>query len=249
MSVGIFSSIGHSYLKAAKNVFSYLGYASFILKPVALIIALFYASFLCVIGILFYSLIILDWLGQLTSGIRNFFMNALESNSYQVNNSLLAFLIRPIFIVILAPIFLLTLCIPKFSSEVELDLYDITHVIGSFKRIQQVFWQAAKRLFDYVSNSFILLMPFVAIIAILYSLVLITIGLFFFLLIPLDWISRLIENIRSWITHFCHHQQQKIVYSFGNFLFAPILLIILSPIFIALLIIPKFSGELASHSM
>lgn len=81
--------------------------------------------------------------------------------------------------------------------------------MGTFRRIQQVFWQAAKRLFDYVSNSFILLMPFVAIVAIFYSVILITIGLFFFLLIPLDWISCLIENIRSWITNFCHHQQKN----------------------------------------
>lgn len=249
MSTGVFSSIGSSYLKAAKNVFSYLRYSPLLLKPIVLLLALIYALFLLVIGIIFYCLIILDWLGKLTDGVRNFFMNALENNSYRVDNSLFSFLIRPIFIVVLAPVFLITLCIPKFSSTVELDTYGVSDAMGTFKRIQQVFWQAAKRLFYYVSDSFILLMPFVALIAVFYSLVLIVMGFIFFLLIPLDWISRLVENIREWIANFCHHQQQKIIYGFGSFLFAPILLIILSPVFIALLIIPKFSGELASNSI
>ncbi|MFZ2727774.1 MAG: hypothetical protein WAX77_16095 [Methylococcaceae bacterium] len=247
MSTGVFSSIGQSYLRASKNVFAYLGYSPFLLKPFVLLLALIYALFLLGIGIAFYCLVILDWLGHLTDGIRNIFINALEANSYKIANSLLSFLIRPILIVILAPLFLITLCIPKFSSTVELDPYGISDAMGTFKRIQQIFWRSAKRLFHYVSNSFILLTPFVALIAAVYSLVLIAMGLVFFLLIPLDWISRLVENIREGIANFCHNRQRKITYSFANFVFSPLLLIVLAPVFLALLIIPKFSGELASN--
>ncbi|PPK74906.1 hypothetical protein B0F87_107149 [Methylobacter tundripaludum] len=249
MSVGVFASISSSYLKAAKNVFTYFDYSPSLLKPVVLLLALIYALFLLFIGIIFYCFIILDWVGQLTDGIRNFFMSVIENNSYRVGSSLFSFLFRPLGMLVLAPLFLISLCIPKFSSAVELDPYGVSDAMGTFKRIQQAFWQAAKRLFYYVSNSFILLMPFVAVIAVFYSLVLIVMGLVFFLLIPLDWISHLVENIREGIANFCHNHQRKIVYSFADFLFSPILLIILSPIFMGLLIIPKFSGELASNSI
>jgi hypothetical protein len=248
MTTGVFSSVGSSYLKAAKNVFSYLGYSHLLLKPIVLLLALIYALFLLIIGIIFYCLIILDWVGQLTDDIRKFFMNALENNSYRVDDSLFSFLFRPLGMLVLAPLFLISLCIQKFSSTVELDPYGVSDAMGTFKRIQQTFWQAAKRLFYYVSNSFILLMPFIAIVAVFYSLVLIAMGFVFFLLIPLDFISRLVENIREGIANFCHNHQRKIVYSFADFLFSPILLIILSPIFMGLLIIPKFSGELVSNS-
>jgi hypothetical protein len=246
METGVFSSIGKSYIQAAKNVFVYLGKAHFTIKPIILIPTFLYGILLFPIGIIFYLFIVLDWFGKITDKIRYFFINAIEKNSYKIDNSFFSFLLRPIVMVILIPLFLLTLCIPKLSSSVDVDMTGIADAAGTFKQIQQISWRSAKNLFSYVSNAPLLMMPILAIVAIIYSLVLISIGLIFSLLIPLDWISRLIEIMREGIASFSHHQQQQIRDSFGSFLFSPLLLIMLAPVFFILLIIPKFSGEIVT---
>lgn len=247
MTEGVFSSIGKSYIQAAKNVFVYLGTAHFTLKPVILMPTLFYAFLLFPIGIVFYLFIVLDWVGKITDTIRHFFIDAIDSNSYKIDRSFFSFLFRPIIMVILIPIFLITLCIPKLSSSVDVDMSGIADAAGTFKKIQQISWRSVRNLFNYVSHAPLLMMPILAIVAIFYSLVLIAIGFIFALLIPLDWISRLIEMMREGIASFSHSQQQKIRYSFGAFLFSPLLLIVLAPVFFILLIIPKFSGEIATN--
>jgi len=249
MSAGIFSNIGTSYIKAGKNTFYFTKRAPFLLKPFALVFALFYSVILLIIGLFFYSLIILDWLGNLTDTLRKGLLNAMDRQRWKITNGILSFIFSPIIIVLLSPLLLLSVFIPKLSSNPAADfvvneISDIFSGAGAFKRINKIIWGAAKRLFRYVGNANLILMPILAIIAILYSIVLIAVGSIFAILIPLDWISYLIESIRQGIVSFTNNQQQKIRYSGSSFLIAPVLLAILAPIFLLLLIIPKFTTQL-----
>jgi len=248
MSSGTFSTLGQSYIKAIGNGFYYLGHAPLIVKPFALVVALFYSIILLFIGLIFYALTILDWLGSLTDSIRKFFINLMNENSWKVDKSLFSFIFRPILIVILSPLFLLSLFIPKLSSNIAIDFVahetlDVFNGMGAFRQINQIIWRAAKRLFRYVANTFLLFMPFAAIIAIFYSMILIFIGMIFAILIPLDWLSQLIENIRQGIVRFTDNQQQKIRYHISAFLFVPIFLAALAPIFLIILLVPKFTSQ------
>ncbi len=250
MSTGVFSCIGASYFKAAKNTFYFTRRgAPFLLKPFSLVCALFYSAILLIIGLFFYSLIILDWLGNLTDTLRKGLLNAMERQSWKINNGIVSFIFSPIIIVLLSPLFLLSVFIPKVSSNPVEDfaaneVSDIFSGAGAFKRINKIIWGAAKRLFRYVGNANLILMPILSIIAILYSVILIAVGSIFAILIPLDWISYLIESIRQRIVSFTNNQQQKIRYSGSSFLIAPVLLTILAPLFLLLLIIPKFTTQL-----
>jgi len=248
MSLGVFSAIGQSYIKAAGSGFYYLRHAPLILKPFVLIIALFYAVILLTIGFVFYALTLLDWLGSITDSIRKFFINLIEQNSWKVDRSLFSFIFRPIFIMILSPLFLLSLFIPKLSSNAAINFatneaLGVFNGMGAFRQINQIIWGAAKRLFQYVANTFLLFMPVAAIIAIFYSMILIFIGIIFALLIPLDWLSQLVENIRQSIVRFTQNQQQKIRYHLGAFLFIPMVLAFLAPLFLIILLVPKFTSQ------
>lgn len=249
MNDGIFLSLSKSYFIAAGNTFSYSWNVTLLLKPVALVVAILYVAVLTSLGIVFRVLIIFDWIGSLTDAIRKFLLELIDKQSRSIDNSLLSFLFRPIFLVILSPFFLLSVFIPKLSSNVLAnmaanELSDFVSGAGAFKRINTAIWEAARRLFTYISQAPLLLQPITAIMAIIYSAVLLTVGTIFFILVPLDWISGLIENMRQWTVQVAHGQQRKIRYSVGTFLFSPLLLIALSPIFLVVILIPKLTTSL-----
>ncbi len=101
-----------------------------------------------------------------------------------------------------------------------------------------------KSMFAYVSDvAPLLLKPVVAIIAIIYTSVLIVVGVIFIILIPLDWIGLLIEKTRQGIAKFANQRQENIRYHASAFLFNPALLALLSPIFLLIILIPKFSAN------
>ncbi len=249
MSEGVFLSLSKSYLMSAKNSFYYIKQVPLLLKPVVLVIAILYSIILVPVGGIFGALIIFDWIGEVTDAIRKSLLELMDKQSWSVDNSLMSFLVRPVLLVLMTPLFLLSVFIPKLSSNALVnmaanEISDIVSGAGAFKRINEIIWRAAHRLFVYVSNEPLLLKPVAAIIAVLYSIALIVVGAVFFILIPLDLISRFIENIRQWIAQFANGQQQKIRYNGGAFLFAPLLLVLLSPIFLAIILVPKFTTSL-----
>jgi len=246
MKQGIFSTLSSTYFSSAKNSFHYVGSRSLLLKPFSFAIALLYTSILLPIGIIFFLLIFLDWVGNLTDAIRRFFLNLMEKQSWSVDNSIFSFLLRPIILVILSPIFLLSIFIPKLSSNsmVHLAVNEVSDAVsgaGAFKQINIIIYRAANRLFIYVSTSPLIMKPFLAIVAIIYSIILIILGTIFIIFIPLDWISRLIEKLRQSIVRYTSNQQHNIKYNTGAFLFTPIFLTILAPIILIVILFPKFT--------
>ena len=249
MGTGIFSNLGRSYFRASNNAFYYVGQSHLLTKPFALVLALVYSLFLIPTGVVFYALIILDWLGNITDAIRKFILNAMDNHSWRVDDNFFSFIFRPLVLAVLSPLFLISVFIPKVSSHamgdfVMNELSDVTSGAGAFKQINEIIWRAAKKLFQYVSKAPLLVMPVAAVIAILYSVVLIVIGLIFAVLVPLDWLSHLIESMRQGIARFADGQQGGIRYSGTSFLFSPILMVVLAPLILFVLIIPKFSTGL-----
>lgn len=127
----------------------------------------------------------------------------------------------------LSPLFLISLLIPKLSSNAASqfvidEMSGAFNGMGAFKRLNGSVLTAAKNLFHYVANAPILVMPILAIVATLYSIVLICIGLVFAILIPLDWLSNLVESIRRGIVRFINVQQVKIRHHVTAFLLFPL---------------------------
>jgi hypothetical protein len=249
MSQGVFLNLSQGYISSAKNSFYYVGQTNLLVKPFAFIIAMIYSAVLVPVGTIFSLFIVLDWVGKAIDSIRKFLLELMETQSWSVNNSLFSFLFRPIFLVILAPLFLLSVFIPKLSSNsmVHLTVNEVSDIMsgsGAFKRVNEIIYRAAHRLFIYVSSAPLLLKPFIASIAIVYSIILIIVGAIFILLIPLDVLSKLIEGMRQGVVRFVDNQQWNIRYSGSAFLFTPLILVVLAPVFLAIILIPKFTTNL-----
>lgn len=249
MTNGVFSSLSSSYFQASKNVYYYVGHSSWFIKPFAFFLAIGFSITLLPVGLIFWVLIFLDHLGSMTDGIRGWIIDVMDEHSWRISDSFGSFLFRPIILVLISPIFILSLAIPKVSSSAmvniaENELKDIISGAGAFRRINKIIWHAAHRLFVYVGNAPLLLKPFAAVIAILYSLVLIALGAVFILFIPLDWISQIIESIRQGVVRFVDEKKEEIRYSGGAFLFTPGLLVVLAPLFLAAILVPKFGTNL-----
>ncbi len=246
MSDGIFLSLSKSYLSSAKNTYYFISTVTWILKPFALIIALLYSIILVPVGLVFGILIVFDWVGKITDTIRRSILNTMDKQSWAVDNSFFSFLFRPILLVLIAPLFIISVFIPKLSSNALVNMSvneasDVVSGAGAFSRINKIIWGAANRLFRYVANAPLLLKPITAIIAIVYSIVLIIVGALFLILIPLDWISRLIEKTRQGIVRFADNQQNNIRDQTSSFLFVPLLLVVLAPLFLIIILVPKFT--------
>lgn len=255
MTTGVFLQLGKSYAQSAQNAFYFIRQVHWLWKPVVLLVAALYSVILLPLGLVFSLLVVLDWLGFIVDSIRDKLLDMMDTQSWAVDDSLAEFLLRPVALVLLAPLFLLSILIPKVSSAAMTDspigqpssLAGNTGE-GSFRRVNAIMWRAAGRLFTYTANAPLLLKPFAALVAVVYSLVLILVGAIFGLLIPLDWVSQLIESIRQGIVRFVDNQQYKIRYSAGGFVFVPMLLIVLAPLFLATLLIPKFTSQLDGNT-
>jgi len=249
MRQGVFTSLSSSYFQAAKNVYFFVGEVSWLVKPFALIFAMGFSAALFPVGLVFWVLIFLDHLGSTTDTIRMSIIHAMEEHSWRISDSFGAFLFRPVILVFISPLFIASLAIPKVSSSAWVNLAEeeVKNIIsgsGAFKRINTILWSATSRLFIYVSNAPLLIKPVAAMIAVVYSLVLIGLGAIFIFFIPLDWISQMIESIRQGVVRFVESKKEQIKYDGGAFLFAPALLVILSPVFLAAILVPKFGTQL-----
>jgi len=249
MSNGVFSSLSQSYFQASKNVHYYVGHSTWILRPVTFVLAIVFSIILLPVGFVFWVLIFLDHLGSTTDGIRKSIINSMDNHSWHISDSFMSFLFRPIVLVLTAPLFILSLAIPKVSSDAMVnvaadELAEIISGAGAFKRLNTIIWNAANRLFVYVGNASLLLKPIAAVIAIFYSIVLIILGTLFIFLIPLDWLSQIIENIRQSVVRFVDSKKEQIKYKGSAFLFTPATLVLLSPLFLAAILIPKFATQI-----
>ena len=249
MVSGTFSSIGDSYAKAIGSLFYHAMHATFIFKIPFLILSVIYSIFLIFISIVFYLLIVIDWLSNIINSVRIVLLNIMENNSCSIDNNLLSFVIRPVVMVLLSPIFFASLFIPKLSGNSISDVLlneskGVANGMGVFGKIRGVLWGSIGRLFRYVSSSSVLFFPITLPIAIIYSVVLFALGLFFMLLVPLDWLSSLVDSVRVGIVRYVDNSQNSIRYSTPSFLFKPIFLSVLAPVFLALLLIPKLTSQI-----
>jgi len=249
MNTGIFTHIAHSYFKAAGNNWLYLGQAAWALKPLVLPLAVVYSVILTAIGLFFYLGIVLDWLGKLTDACRHLIIGMMKTHSDYIDSGLFSFLFRPILLVVLSPLLIVFLVIPKLSSD-SMDSF-ITNESsgaldgsGAFKMVNSIFCHAVRRLYNYVADTYLLLKPIAAVVAIVYSLVLLALGFGFALLIPLDWLSHLVEVIRQSTARTAYRLQQGVNSHFLGFLLVSPLLILLAPLFLLLLIIPKITSQM-----
>lgn len=239
-----FLSLSRSYRKAVGSSFGFARKVPWVFKPFIALIAFIYAPFLLLIALFFSTLIVLDWMGGITDRLRQWIFDVMEAQSFAIRRSFISFLLRPMAVILIAPLFLLSIIIPKFSNSVAVEMaVDDLNGEGLFKSISALFFRTVRRMFAFVSQTYLLLIPPAAAVALLYAGLLMVAGFLFVMLIPIDWLSHVIERIRRAIVLFIEGKQLRLQRSFGTFLLTPAVLIIAAPLILTLLLIPKFSSH------
>jgi hypothetical protein len=237
---------GRLYIGAGKKAFEYVKYAPWFLKPIALLLATFYGVIFLIIGLIFFLLMFLDILSIVVDKIRTTLLKTIENLSHSIAYSFWSFLFSPIILIFVSILFLGSLLLPKLSSDIELKgttkfLADIFDARGVFKKVNKILWNASNRMFQYINRVPLFLKPILGIIAIIQSIILLFVGLLFFILIPLDWISNFLDNIRESLINKVDILISKLPRSFINFLTYPIALFFLSWLILATFLIPKIN--------
>ncbi len=255
MAKGTFQIISESYQRGANNLFNFCQEAPWILKPFLYIYALLGSAALYISSFAFYVLIIFDHLSSAVNWIRRGLLNTIEDRSRNVEYSLVGFIFNPLIIAILTPIFILSALLPKISSELDIDeatgeileKLDITSS-GTFKKIMNFSKDTISNSFDYIKESSIIWWPFLIIPCLFNSLLMLIIIVISTPLLLLDLFSYIIDSIRGFCIKVSRNLGESTEEGFGWFLFSPIILVLLVPVFIVVLIIPKFSTGIDASS-
>jgi len=246
MEERVFAAMATAYFEAAENLFSYSSEIFWLFRPLFWIVSIFYGAFLLVCGVFFFILIIFDYCGKLVDRIRMFIFDSMRDAAEATNDSFFTFLFFPIWVALLAPFFLLSLLIPKLSSEKDYfetgDFFVAIFSGGCFGKTGRILLVTCKNTFSFLDYIHWLFKPIVLVIAILYSMVLLLLAACFYLLVPLDWISSLLDRIRRGVIGISEWLAESVEENFFGYALSPIVMVCLSPLFLFILIIPKFSG-------
>ena len=248
MAKGTFQIISESYQIGANNLFEYCSGLPWIFKPFFYCYAIVGALVLYACSLIFYVLIIFDYLASIVNAIRKSLLSIIEGNSEAAQDSLGSFIFSPLIICIITPIFILSALLPKISSEIDIDettgevleKADITSS-GTFRKIISFSMDTISNLFSYIRDQSLLFMPFLIIPCLINCILMLILILISTPLLLFDLFSYIVDSIRSVCIRISRSLGQSTENGFGGFVFSPILLVLLVPIFIGILIIPKFS--------
>ena len=90
----VFASLAKSYFQAGKNLFYYVDSSDWMVKPFTFILALLFNIILIPVGLVFWFLIIFDYLGGLVDNIRRYIIVSIDNHSWRISNSFLSFIFR-----------------------------------------------------------------------------------------------------------------------------------------------------------
>lgn len=246
--MGIFVSIGKSYLRSSGIMFSKLndfGFFMILAFPLAVVVA----PLLLAISAIYFMFLPVDLISAGINWIRVGLLDSIEEFSAE-KCTFVEFLLHPIWMVMFSVIFLFAAFLPKISSEIldheasEIFLEEITDLSGAwvFRNIGFSFFFVISSQWEYLRLSpwlfAVLLFP----IWIAFLPFNCLFGIIFFLLLPLDLISWVVESSRRMILATITWLGDWIEQNLVSYVICSVFLIIMAPIAMAVIVVPKFSG-------
>lgn len=246
MSDGIFDGLRRAYWDAADGGFSYCRGKFILLRPFLFVIALVYYVALLLVGGCFGVMTLLDWLSEIVDDIRRYFFGVIRRNCLGAGSSFFGLVFNPIFAVLALPLLVASLAIPKLSGSVG-DIGDLTVIdalsqqLGTFRQLASSYLAGVRAMFGYARHANLLLRPFAYLIAAVHALPFALCAAAVFLLIPLDWVSRVGEALRLYCLRISDALQAGIRHRFLGFIFNPALMLVLAPVLLLTVLVPKLS--------
>jgi len=238
----LFKTISGNYSLSSSEMWYWLRYKNILIKAIMIFWILPISIILKIISFIFSLGIFLDSFSSWLWNKRDNALYSLESSTYGLSYKKTSYILTPIEATLLFPYYILLGIIPKFSSVVSGNTdnnLDLGH--GYFFKLGNLYLNLAKEL---LFNSFkhgILFFPIAIIITILIAPLSTIVGIFFYLFIVLDLFGWFIVIIREFIVTSSGKLARTSSNNFFTIIINPPLLIILSPMYLLLIFIPKFS--------
>lgn len=241
----LFETMSYNFKLSANGVWAWYRKQYFATKVLALIWAVIASIILTSISWIFKIGIIFDFLASWLQKGRNKVISRLDRWANDLKWKKFAYFTVPIKIVLLLPLALLLGILPKFSTEVDVvgadnDKVDINH--GFFFKVAVAYLVIAKSLIFSSFKHGILFIPIGLLISFYIVPMAILIALFFFIFILLDLLGWIIEVIRNLVLSSSYNLAKNTGNNTFTVILLPSLLIILFPIYILLILIPKISS-------
>jgi hypothetical protein len=116
---GYFTNCGKAYFEIVRNMFKSLGKHGFIFFFFAFTMTVIATPILLLISIVFFALIILDFIGWIVGMIRKFVVTSSESMAGRSGAHAVNVVAMPILLTLFVPVYVLLLLIPKIATYDE----------------------------------------------------------------------------------------------------------------------------------
>jgi len=249
MTKGTFQIISESYQNAISNLFDYCNQFHWIVRPILFIYVCLVSITMLAASLIFYILIIFDALARFVNATRDAIFDSMYNTSGSLRYTVSGFVFNPMIVSLIIPIFILSIILPKLSSDFDESVSDFLGNFnlansGAFQKIIRLSIYTLGQLLYFFSRGKVWFWPLLAIPFLFNSALMLLIIFICTPLLILDLISWIVDFIRFMCIKIATNLSKSVDRSFSGFLFSPAILLILVPIFILVLIIPKFSSTI-----
>jgi len=235
----LFQSMRGNYQTAAQNLWLWYRRQYSLLKWLIWPWPLLVGSVLGLIGGVFALLSVLDGLARWLRRRREAVVSRLENSANRLCWYKSAYFTAPLVGLFWFPLGILLGLFPKFSSEVDSGDADVNH--GFFFRLAKAYLLLGKNLLTCSLRHGVLFFPIALLIAGFTAPVAVMAGLFFLVFILLDAIGFLVDLLRQGVVNSSRVLARGTDSNLFTALALPLLLILLFPVYLLLLLIPKIS--------
>lgn len=243
VQIGIFQTVSQAYRSGATELWRWQRSGWWWLKLPMLIWVCPSSLALYAIGLVTMSGWIFDKLAQLVDAIRNKTVSVVEKLSYTTRQGYINYAASPFILIPITPLVFAAGFIPKIGlshivhHEVHFDHPDSRY----FGRVSRTYFNFASDSWTGLWRNQIVLFPIKLLAAIILIPWSIAFGIFFTTLRTLDFISMVISYFRNGIVSSIGRLGNSASNDIINVIFCPILLLVMYPLFIAALLVPKIS--------
>lgn len=246
MDGGLFTSAAKGYFSGAKHLWLWFGQCHWLLKPIALVWVPPVSLVLMGIGCILYCGVVFDLLAGLVDGIRNGLLQIVARTADNMENSRAAYFFAPLIIIPVTPLIVIGGLLPKIGLADVLihhahasDYCDADG--GYFQRAAWRYQKVAAVSARGIFGNGVLFFPFAALTAAVLLPWAIACLLVFWSLRLLDWASAIIDWMRDTVVGNINSLARGAGNGLLSAVICPVFLVALLPVYLAVLLVPKFA--------
>lgn len=244
MHSGLFAAMASGYSLGARSLWSFLRGLPLILRPVVALWVIPASLVLKLTGLLFSVGIVFDVLAAMVDRIRGGILGWLRGTIAGMQSSRLVYVFAPVPVVVLTPLVLLAGLLPKIGMQDVVFDHDDTEVEPDgryYGRVRRVYGELVTTALAGLAGHGWWFLPLALAPGLLIAVWGLGCTVLAFALQALDLISWLVDWLRNVATGTLHSLGRGAGSGFVGAVAAPVVMVVLAPIYLLILLIPKLS--------